>query len=46
MHANDLAILREAKAKARANVLAAQKELTEVVTPRQETLLVVAGIQE
>ncbi|MDB5298261.1 MAG: hypothetical protein JWO31_4244, partial [Phycisphaerales bacterium] len=38
-----LAALREAKLKAKAELATAQKELTEVVTPKQEAILVSMG---
>ena len=41
-----LATLREARAKARADLQAAQKELQEVLTPRQEAVLVSVGMVE
>jgi hypothetical protein len=41
-----LAALREARDKARADTAAAQKELKEVLTPRQEAVLVNSGILE
>ena len=39
-----LAAFREARAKARADVEAAQKELVAILTPRQEAVMVSAGI--
>ena len=39
-----LTALREARAKARADLAAAQKELQEVLTPRQEAVLVARGM--
>ena len=41
-----LTALREARAKARADLQAAQKELQEVLTPRQEAVLVSLGMVE
>ena len=41
-----LAALREARAKARAELDAARKELAAVVTPRQEAVMVSAGLLE
>ena len=41
-----LTALREARDKARAEVAAAQKELKEVLTPRQEAVLVTMGMLE
>ena len=44
--ATKLTALREARAKSRADLQAAQKELQEVLTPRQEAILVVLGMVE
>ena len=41
-----LAALREARAKAKAELAAAQKELVEVLTPKQEAVLVSMGMLE
>jgi Spy/CpxP family protein refolding chaperone len=41
-----LAALREARAKAQADLAAAQKELKELLTPRQEATLVLFGMLE
>ncbi len=41
-----LAALRDARAKARADLEAAQKDLQEVLTPRQEAVLVAMGMIE
>jgi hypothetical protein len=39
-----LAALRDAREKAKANTVAAQKELKEILTPRQEAVLVTMGM--
>ena len=44
--AKKLASLREARDKARADLLATQKELKEVLTQRQEAVLVTMGMLE
>jgi hypothetical protein len=42
--AKKLTALREAREKAKANTVAAQKELKEILTPRQEAVLVTMGM--
>lgn len=44
--AEKLAAFREARDKARTELVAAQRDLKEVVTPRQEAVLVLAGLLE